>query len=87
MKGAIDLPVQGKITHLGALGWILSTLFGYYGKGMTSDVIAHITAGMASEGFNIPLLENVMRPEGTVTPVGQGTTVAPYVPAESSWYR
>jgi len=88
-SGAIELPMTGKITHLGAIGWLVSTLFGYYGSGPTTDFLAHVGAGMASEGFNIPLIENVVRPEGPTGPGQRGTELSPmpYVPSEASWYR
>jgi len=88
LSGAFNLPAGGKVTHLGVLGWLSSALLGYYGTGPASDAIAHVGAGMAAEGFNLPMLENVARPEGDgagVTPAAGPTT--PYIPSEASWYR
>jgi hypothetical protein len=98
LAGAINLPMSSKVTTLGAAGAVISTLLGYFGRGPWTDFLAHVGAGMAAEGFNVPLVENVARPEGEAMaglPGGAAAGAAgavsamatPYVPAEASWYR
>jgi hypothetical protein len=78
MVGAFNLPMGAKITHLGLAGFLGSALLGYFGRGRFSDALAHVAAGMASEGFNVPAVEAVQRPEGTIG--GGSIGAAPYVP-------
>jgi len=88
MAGAITLPMNAKITHIGLGGVIASTLLGYFGRGPFTDFLAHVAAGAAAEGFNVPTVENISRPEGSsVIASSPSLTPTPYVPAEASWYR
>lgn len=80
MTGAVNLPMGAKITHLGLIGDVLSVIFGYFGKGSASDFAAHVAAGMGAEGFNVPAIEAVGRPEGNGGMSGGSIGVEPYVP-------
>jgi hypothetical protein len=90
---AIGLPGGSKITTVGAVSALTSATFAYFGRGFWSDLISLFTAGMAGEGFNMPTVEAVKRPESTgagVLGIGASTgglTAGPYVPQEASWYR
>lgn len=81
MAGSVPLPMGASITKIGAVAFVGSALMRAFSRGTFTEFLSYVAAGSAGEGFNVPAIEALARPESGGSGSGSfGMGAQPYTP-------
>lgn len=79
LAGSVRLPMGASITKIGAIAFATSAILRAFSRGSFTEFMSYVTAGAAGEGFSVPAIEGISRPESG-SGVGNGIGATPYQP-------
>jgi hypothetical protein len=80
LAGSVPLPMGASITKIGAVAFIGSALLRAFSRGSFTEFLSYVAAGSAGEGFSVPAIEGIARPESGGTNGAYSIGATPYTP-------